>query len=227
MPDSNHNKLVSRRGAVIALSIILTAQLAGSYALSVGERSVPKLGLDGIPSEIGLWTLAAEQPLDPDVAAYLKPDDYIQRGYRSESNGSFMSLFVAYFKSLQNAYGPHSPRVCLPGSGWLVRELRVMNLPVPGKPEGIPLNKYVLEKNGENILVLYWYQNDRRIWAEEFEFKLHLLPDLVRYRRSDVTLIRIVTPLGRNTSVELPMKNASEFAAALYPRLLERFAHPE
>ena len=72
--------------------------------------------------------------------------------------------------------------VCLPGSGWLVRSSRIRPLPCRDAPQGIPVNEYVLEKNNERILVLYWYQNDRNIWAEEFKAKLTLLPDLIRYQ---------------------------------------------
>ncbi|PWU04525.1 MAG: EpsI family protein [Terriglobia bacterium] len=223
----SERKSISRRTAMIAISMILIAQVSSSYALFIGEHAPSKLDLDVIPSRISSWVLEREQPLEPDVAAYLRPDDYIQRDYRRISDGSFISLFVAYFKSLQTAYGPHSPRVCLPGAGWLVRESQSIKLPVPGRPDGIPANKYVLEKGTESILVLYWYQNERRIWANEFEFKLHLLPDLLRYRRSDVSLVRVVIPLGRDASVDPSMKDATRFAAALYPHLLDRFATPE
>ncbi len=50
----------------------------------------------------------------------------------------------------------------------------------PGRAAGIPVNKFVLEKAGQHILVLYWYQNDRNVWAEEFQGKLRLLPDLIQ-----------------------------------------------
>ena len=85
---------------------------------------------------------------------------------------------MAYFKSLQSGYGPHSPAVCLPGSGWLVRERDIINISVPGREAGIPVNKFVLEKAGQHILVLYWYQNDRNVWAEEFQGKLRLAAGL-------------------------------------------------
>jgi EpsI family protein len=209
---------------VLVLTVILGAQIAGSYTISVNEDAIAIPGLQKVPDQIGNWAMAGEQPLEPEVAAYLRPDDYIQRAYVTKSPDSSISLFVAYFKSLQNSFGPHSPQACLPGSGWLVHLWKVIDMPVPGKPETVPINEYVLEKSGQRILVLYWYQNQRRVWAEEFQVKLHLLPDLLRYHRSDVSLVRLVATLNADTSVEKALLQAMSFAQTLYPILVQRFS---
>jgi EpsI family protein len=209
---------------VLILSVILTAQIAGSYVLTISEKVLGVPELQQVPDRIGTWALTEDTPLDPEVAAYLRPDDYIQRGYHSAQPDSSISLFVAYFKSLQSSYGPHSPRACLPGSGWLVHLWQVTGLPVSDNRETLPINEYVLEKNGQKILVLYWYQNGRRVWAEEFQVKLHLLPDLLRYHRSDVSLVRIVETMGPETSLDQALRQAMSFAQTLYPVLVQRFA---
>ena len=97
-------------------------------------------------------------------------------------------------------------------------------MPVPNSHDVVPINEYVLEKSGQRILVLYWYQNGRRVWAEEFQVKLHLLPDLLRYHRSDVSLVRIVTTLGPDASLDAALGQTMSFAHSLYPLLVQRFA---
>ena len=142
--------------------------------------------------------------MDSATEAYLKPDDYILRDYTADNGSAPTNLFVAYFKSLQNVYGPHSPSVCLPGAGWLVTSSKILNVTVPGRPDPIPVNEFTMEKSNSRILVIYWYQNDRAVWAQEFKAKLRLLPDLLRYRRSDVSLVRVITSLpGTTTEAEL------------------------
>ena len=84
------------------------------------------------------------------------------------------------------------------------------------------MNEYVLEKSGQNILVLYWYQNDRHVWAEEFQAKLTMLPDLLRYRRSDVSLVRLVIPMGGQTW-ERELTTGAEFTKLAFPTLVEHF----
>jgi EpsI family protein len=224
MPDSQGAGSRSTKKLVIVLTVILAGQIAVSRATFLNERTLGTPELLKIPAQIGPWSTFGEQTLEPEVAAFLRPDDYISRTYRETAGSPSVDLFVAYFKSLQNSQGPHSPRNCLPGSGWLPQFLKVINLPIPGERGGIPVNEYLLEKNGEQILVVYWYQNDRRVWAEEFQEKLYLLRDLVRYRRSDVSLVRIVVPVGQDGAIGGPLQQATRFAGALWPSLVERFA---
>jgi hypothetical protein len=85
------------------------------------------------------------------------------------------------------------------------------------------VNEYLLDKSGERILVLYWYQNNRNIWAEEFEAKLRLLPDLIRYKRADVSLVRLVTPM-RSGDGGNELATSMDFLRVIFPKLVERFA---
>ena len=206
--------------ALLAAGLLLAVQAVAIHWLSLPERELPLPPLQQLPSVFGSWNLANEQTLEPSVMEALKPDNYVLRDYTDAAHSDAVNLFVAYFKSLQNAYGPHSPRVCLPGSGWLVHSLRIRPLVVPGRPDGIPVNEYVLEKNNERILVMYWYQNDRNVWAEEFRAKLTMLPDLIRYRRSDVSLVRLVTPLQTEEGKQ-ELTRCQEFARLIFPSLVQ------
>jgi EpsI family protein len=144
------------------------------------------------------------------------------RDYANAETGSAVNVFVAYFKSLQSGYGPHSPSVCLPGSGWLIRDRTIIGLSVPGRDVEFPVNKFVLEKAGQHILVLYWYQNDRNVWAQEFQGKLRLLPDLIKYQRSDVSLVRLVQALPGDDDSQALIE-CKQFTKVLFPALAEDF----
>ena len=210
-------------GLFVAACLILALQAIASRSLNIKERDIPIPGLHQVPMEMGKWRANSEQSLDSAVAEYLKPDEYILRDYGDQAGDPPINVFVAYFKSLQNTYGPHSPSVCLPGSGWLVSSSEIKSVTVPGRSTGIPVNKYVLEKTGDRILVLYWYQNDRNVWTEQFQAKLRLLPDLIRYRRSDVSLVRLITPL-RAASAEPGFANCEDFTRQVFPALAKSFA---
>jgi EpsI family protein len=207
-----------------AACLILVVQAGASRMLKIDEQNIGIPGLHDIPLRVGPWEASAEQSIGPEVTAYLKPDEYILRDYVDQQNGGgTVDLFVAYFKSLQNVYGPHSPRICLPGSGWLVSSSKILNIPVPGRPGGIPANQFTMEKTNQRILVLYWYQNDRDVWAEEYHAKLRLLPDLIRYRRSDVSLVRLIAPL-RDAEPGRELNSCVQFTERIYPLLAEHFA---
>ncbi len=210
-------------GVFLAICLVLVVQATVSRMLTIDERDIPLPGLHQVPFDLGTWKAAGEQALDKNVTLYLRPDDYILRDYVDQSKGTSINLFVAYFKSLQNNFGPHSPRICLPGSGWWVRSSKIASLRIPDRQEPIPVNEYLLDKSGERILVLYWYQNNRNIWAEEFEAKLRLLPDLIRYKRADVSLVRLVAPM-RSSDVANEFSTSVEFTRLVFPKLVERFA---
>jgi EpsI family protein len=201
--------------------LILILQAAASRILSIPEQDHPVPQLHTLPMQLEQWKATGDQAMEEDVVKYLRPDVYILRNYVNEVEGASMGLFVAHFKSLQNSYGPHSPRACLPGAGWLIASSNIALVGVPGRGQDIPINEYVLEKSGNRIAVVYWYQNDRDVWAEEFHAKLRLLPDLIRYRRSDVSLVRLVTPIQARPGDNF--RTCLQFTKLVFPLLSERF----
>ena len=213
----------TRWGLLAGAGLILVVQAGASRMLKIDEQKIGIPGLHGIPLQLGPWQASAEDSMEPEIAAYLKPDEYILRDYVDAQNGANVSLFVAFFKSLQNTYGPHSPKICLPASGWLTTSEKVTTIGVPGRPQGIPVNQFTMEKSGQRILVLYWYQNDRDAWAEEYHAKLRLLPDLIRYRRSDVSLVRLVAPLQGSTP-DKELTECLQFTGRIFPLLAQHFA---
>lgn len=222
MPDNSNLFRSSLKIWLLPVVLILAAQGAALHVLSIPEESIVIPQLANVPAQLGGWKDVSDQSLDPAVQEYLKPDSYVLRDYANPVFGSAVNLFVAYFKSVQSGYGPHSPSVCLPGSGWLVQDRTIINLDVPGRASGIPVNKFVLEKSGQHILVLYWYQNDRNVWAEEFQGKLRLLPDLIKYKRSDVSLVRLVQPIRGDDATE-GLTELKQFTKLVFPALSADF----
>ena len=68
----------------------------------------------------------------------------------------------------------------------------------------IHINHYVVSKGEAQSLVLYWYQSQGRVIADEFAAKFYLVADSIRQHRSDTALVRVVIPFpqggngGRN-----------------------------
>jgi EpsI family protein len=209
-------------GWLLTIGLVLVAQAAILRQLSVREVHIRVPELSSLPRDFGAWKATGDQTLEPGVLSFLRPDGYVLRDYVNPKRGRSVNLFVAFFKSLQNTAGPHSPKDCLPGNGWLIVTSSVPKLSVPGWDEPISVNQYTMEKAGERILVVYWYQNDRHVWAEEFRAKLTLLPDLIRYRRSDVSLVRLITPMQEG-GLPPAFADTKAFANAAFPSLAQTF----
>src|ERR1035441_4226261 len=69
----------------------------------------------------------------------------------------------------------HSPKNCLPGSGWEIWRQDSTTVQVQGHPTRI--NKYSIQHLDQRSLVFYWYQSKERIIASEALGKIMLVRD--------------------------------------------------
>ena len=183
------------RPVPLVVSLLLIFQFALSRSIP-NEESVPLLrSLDEFPSSVGDWITLGDMPLESEVLDLLKADSTLNRVYGAPGDPQSVSLFIAYFKTQKAGVSPHSPKVCLPGSGWVPSDSSLLDISVPTHPQPIRVNRYVVSKGTSRSLVLYWYQNRGRVIASEFTAKFYSIYDSIRYRRSDTSLVRVVVPV--------------------------------
>jgi EpsI family protein len=205
---------------MILVPLFLLAQGSLVHWAAVWERAPAAPALSSVPSEFDAWRKLREDPIAADVAGELRADKLLSRTYVRTSTGSVASLFVAWFQSQRSGRSqPHSPKVCLPASGWTPAVTGKTTLDISGL--AIVVNRYIVVSNrGQRDVVLYWYQGRDRVAAGEWETKLWLIAEALRDRRSDVALVRVVVPSG-NGGDEAASAEASAFARSLYPLLRE------
>jgi EpsI family protein len=159
-----------------------------------------------------------EDPIAADIAGELRADQLLSRTYASASR-SVASLFVAWFQSQRAGTSqPHSPKVCLPASGWTPAVTGEITLDTAAG--AITVNRYVVVNRGERNVVLYWYQGPHRVTAGEWEAKLWLMADALRDRRTDTALVRVVAPSIQGDDPG-SHRCRHAFAQSLYPLLRE------
>ena len=165
--------------------------------------------------------MSRDVPMEKEIQDVLKADDTLNRVYVNPSRTDFAFLFVAYFKTQRYGQAPHSPKNCLPGSGWEPVETGRQTINVPGWNAPIVTNRYVVENGDEKSVVLYWYQTHNRIIASEYWAKFWLVVDSIRYRRSDTALVKIVVPVHDN-DIGAATAMGVQFVQALFPSLLRQ-----
>jgi EpsI family protein len=133
--------------------------------------------------------------MDQDVKDTLRADDYLTRDY-VEAPGRIANLFVAFFRSQRAGQTPHSPKNCLPGSGWVWTVSDTIPIAVSGRAAPIEINRYVVSKGEERAVVLYWYQSRDRVVASEYQAAAFVAWDALRYNRTDTALVRVVVPVA-------------------------------
>jgi EpsI family protein len=195
------------------LTVVLIVQAALFYSASRGEGTPLARPLADMPAALGNWMMTGQIPIDDETRSVLRADDLLSRGYRGP-NGTPASLFIAYFKTQRAGAAPHSPKNCLPGAGFQPLESGTIDVPVTGRT--IHINRYVVSNGDIEDVVLYWYQSQGRVIADEFAAKFYLIADSIRRHRSDTSLVRLVVqsaPGQRQQAVQAGVK----FVQAAYP----------
>jgi EpsI family protein len=123
-----------------------------------------------------------------------------------------LDFFTAFYALQEAGETMHSPRNCLPGSGWEVWRHDTADLIVEGKT--VTLNHYGVQNGTRRMVVLYWYQTPERIVASEYYAKICLVWDAVLRSRTSGSIVRIVAP-DQPDAVEA----ALEFAAEIIPQV--------
>jgi len=203
------------RRAAVWLSLLLVAQAAAYHLLPKTERSFAARPLREFPVVVADWVMAGQYEVEPEVQRVLRADDTLNRTYLRPGSKVPVSLFVAFFKSQSSGAAPHSPKNCLPGSGYAPVDSGVIRLRAGAAGE-VEVNRYIVARGDSRSLVLYWYQTPARSVASEFAAKFWLVADSIRYRRSDTSLVRIVVPITEGSDAE---EEARKFASAVLPVL--------
>jgi EpsI family protein len=202
------------RVAIVAVLLIATAAvLQARGRIEVQPKAAD---LQTLPLKLAGWH-GVNLPIDPEVLETLGSGNYLSRLYRSESTPP-IDLFIAYYNTQRSGDTIHSPKNCLPGSGWTPLEAKRILLPV-SDTSSIQVNRYIVAKGAERQLVMYWYQAHGRATASEYAAKLYLVKDSIRMNRSDGGMVRVVTPFMSNETEDQTQARATEFARALYPTL--------
>lgn len=165
------------------------------------EIVLPRERFASFPRSLGSW-VGNDIDMAPDVLRTLGPGDFLARKYRNTStDGAPVDLFVAYFPSQRAGDTLHSPKHCLPGSGWTAIESNTIKIQMPGRDPFL-VNRYVIAKGSRRGLALYWYWAHGRAVASEYWAKFYLVEDSIRFNRSDGALIRVTTELRPPESPE-------------------------
>lgn len=212
MPDSLR---FLRHPAAILLSLLLVGQACAYYLLPKSERAPAAPSMQGFPTLLGSWKMAADHPLEDAVLKVLRADDTLNRVYASPTSPVALNLYMAYFRSQKTGVAPHSPKNCLPGSGWAPLSSEIISVPVQGRPSPVEVNRFIVARGTEKTLVLYWYQTAHRAIASEYEAKIWLVLDSLRYRRSDTAIVRVVAPLPEGREAEIGRITADFISSAM------------
>lgn len=197
--------------------VLLVVAMMLSLMVRQGRAIPPRKDFSSFPMRLGDWRGTDLGRFPDEIMEVLKVSDYLNRTYSNGVNQA--SLYIGYYRTQRAGESLHSPKNCLPGSGWEVLESRQVSLEIPSANKRIEVNHYVVQNGPDRQLVLYWYDTHGRAYANEFLGKAILVWEALRTGRNDGALIRIMVPFGSSAAQAETV--ASDFARQVYPLLKE------
>jgi EpsI family protein len=201
---------------VAVSTLLLIGALLALQLRSSGEAVPIRKPLDSFPSAVGEWQGREGELLDLRVLDNLKPKDYLMRRDQDPA-GRSVWLFIGYWESQRTGAQPHSPKNCLPGHGWEPLEASRVTIPLSPPFAPIRVNRYLIQKGRDQMLVLYWYQSQGKAVAGELAAKVEMAKNSILRHRTDGALVRVSSPVY--DSVEDASKLLVRYVQALYPIL--------
>jgi EpsI family protein len=199
----------------VSLTLLLGALLV-LHLRSSGEAVPIRQSLDRFPSTVGAWQAREGVLLELDTLNVLKAKDYVMRRDQDPS-GRSVFLFIAYWDSQRKGAQPHSPKNCLPGSGWEPLEASLVTIPLPPPLAPITVNRYLIQKDQDQQLVFYWYQSQGKAIAREMAARMQMVKDSIVRHRTDGALVRVSSPVYG--SVQDTSDLLVSYIQAMYPAL--------
>jgi EpsI family protein len=193
---------------------VLLCALMCLHTVSHGEAIVPRQPLSELSYSLSDWT-GVEQPLQGRIVQAVGVSDYTNRIYVNQA-GAKVLLYVGYYATQKTGDTIHSPKNCLPGAGWDPIRSEYATIAM-ADGSSIVVNEYVIQRDENRDLVLYWYQGRGRIIASEYWGKFWMIADAVSRNRTDGALVRLVTPI-MNSEPEARARLV-DFTRTMFPHL--------
>ncbi|TAK53544.1 MAG: VPLPA-CTERM-specific exosortase XrtD [Gammaproteobacteria bacterium] len=205
--------------SLIAATVVLVLMAGVSLALPERTEVVPaRQSFVDFPLALENWE-GRRSGMEQVYLDQLQLDDYLMADYRN-ATGARVNLYVAWYDSQQAGRSAHSPRTCLPGGGWQIREfgqVEVEGVALAGTP--LRVNRAVIALGPSRQLVYYWFQQRGRVLTNEYLVKWFLFWDSLTRNRSDGALVRLIVPLAEGQDIAAAESELTGFARAAVPLL--------
>jgi len=123
------------------------------------------------------------------VIDMLNPEEIFSATYTNTA-GIKINLLFDYF-SPQTKGGPHSPRNCMPGSGWIIDKVEKKVIVLNGRT--VNAGRFYLRLQESSKVMDFWYITRYGDTHNDYIYKLYLMAGSLTFRPTDVAFVRILS----------------------------------
>ena len=174
------------------------------------------------PNQISNW-IAKEVIYDKIVLDSLSPDRIIYKSYYRNGDPP-ITLFIAYYNTLEKADLSHSPIVCFTGQGWEIVRTIKSKIPINQLDSSyIKVNQIILKKRDTTMNALFWYQSVNRAFANKGLQKIDLFFRRLLGKTDNNAFVRVTATVPNTMSQEETTHYLFSFVRDSYPELRRFF----
>lgn len=212
-------KVDGLKGTLVSAVLLLIVTV-----LTLNTQALPGLrikgGIQEFPLRLEEWR-GRSAVVDPEIIERSGAEESFS-GYYANERGENVSLYIGYRGSafLENSNFFHSPTVCLPGSGWSVRQQsthRIDNVPFFNT---LHVTKMVINSMGADRLVYFWFQTKNRTTHDKNINRFHLAMHAIKHDNTHDMLIRPITTVAAGEQIGDAEKRLDRFVRSMMKELL-------
>ena len=221
-PDISAEEVEPRTRELSRPFIACMAMVVLSYfviqSIDTRDEMIPdREGFVTFPLYFDGWS-GQQENLQSIVTDKLKLTDYLLNNYARDDSPQ-VNFYVAYYASQRKGVSPHSPRVCVPGGGWSITDIKRVAINLDDDRGQVNVNRAIIQNGLNKQLVYYWFKQRGRDIANEYWMKWYLLTDSISLNRTDGSLVRLTTPILPNEKERDAELRLNEFLSTVNPML--------
>jgi len=179
---------MNKKTFIILISILLFT-FAFTFILKQYKPEITVASnLKDFPLQKGGW-VGQRENVASFVVDMLNPEEIFSATYINTA-GIKINLLFDYF-SPQTQGGPHSPRNCLPGSGWVIDNVEKKVIVLNGRT--INAGRFYLRLQESSQVMDFWYITRYGDTHNDYIYKLYLMAGSLTFKPTDVAFVRILS----------------------------------
>ncbi len=199
-PNTKTGKFGIFQPQFIVAILLLGATAVIAQTVNFREEVPIARSFSKFPLRVGVWT-GQLQSMHQKFIDELDLSDYIIVNFRDGSSPS-VNFYTAYYESQRKGESIHSPASCLPGSGWEFQQAGRTDVPISEDGRRMPVNRAVMRNAGYKQLSYYWFPMRGRTLTNVWEMKFYNFWDALTQQRTDGALVRLITPISANETID-------------------------
>jgi len=212
-PDIINKSQWQTKVPVIAfISSLLIAVILTTPVAKRDDSPVVSKPMSAFPLALGKWK-SNESRLPVSIETSAGASDYYYGNFLSPDNKR-VNLYISYYEDQKLGPAPHSPTLCIPGDGWVIRS----DTPIPltaRNGETIYVSRLMMTKGDKTSIAYYWLKQGDRTFSQQYKARLDLIRFAITENRADAALIRLVAFVDSGESIEKADARIQDLATEL------------